>query len=312
MSQNRKNSKENTSVLFNRYVWLVDTIRRAGKITFEEINEKWTRSRLNLSGEDLPLRTFHNHRYAVEEIFDINIECDKRGGYVYYIENEEDMRRGGVRTWMLNAFSVGNLLNESNEMRERILFEKIPSGHQYLTSFLEAIRENLTVEITYRSYESVESNTFDIEPYCLKVFRQRWYVLARSPHYDELRIYSLDRMYMVQVTKFTFDYPVGFSPEKYFHNSFGIIHASGEEPETVEIKVFGNQRKYIESLPLHHSQTLVEENEEYAVYQYFVHPTYDFIQELFSHGENIEIIKPKSLRKEISEKAQRMVDTYNS
>jgi len=86
MKPNRKSNKESTSTLFNRYVWLVETILRAGRITFEEINEKWTRSRLNYSGDDIPLRTFHNHRNAIEEMFDINIECDKRGGYLYYIE----------------------------------------------------------------------------------------------------------------------------------------------------------------------------------------------------------------------------------
>ena len=194
MMPNRKSSKENTSALFNRYVWLVETIQRAGRITFEEINEKWIHSRLNYSGEDIPLRTFHNHRVATEEMFDVNIECDRRGGYVYYIENEDDIRRGGIRTWMLNTFSIGNLLNESKGVQDRILFENIPSGHQYLTAFLESIKENLTVEITYQSFERSEPSTFPIEPYCLKVFRQRWYVLARSPNYDQLRIYSLDRI----------------------------------------------------------------------------------------------------------------------
>jgi len=310
MKPSRKSNKESTSTLFNRYVWLVETILRAGKITFEEINEKWTRSRLNNSSEDLPLRTFHNHRNAIEEMFDINIECDKRGGYLYYIENEDDMRRGDIRSWMLNAFSVGNLLIESSEMKDRILFETIPSGHQYLTSFLEAIRDNLTVEITYQSFGKDEPSTFPVEPYCLKVFRQRWYLLARTPHYDELRIYSLDRMHQVEVTHNSFIYPAYFSPENYFRHYFGIIHSESEDPETVEIKVFGNQRKYFETLPLHHSQVLVDDQTDYAIFQYLLHPTYDFIQELLSHGESVEVLKPIRLRQEVADIVQQMATMY--
>ena len=68
------------------------------------------------------------------------------------------------------------------------------------------------------------------------------------------------------------------------------------EPETVEIKVSPDHRKYIETLPLHHSQTLVDDKVDYVIFQYLLHPTHDFIQELFTHGENIEVIKPKSLR----------------
>lgn len=306
----QKSNKENTSALFNRYVWLVETIQRAGKITYEEINSKWTRSRLNYSGDDMPLRTFHNHRYAIEELFDINIECDKHCGYVYYIENEDDMQRGGMRSWMLNAFSVGNLLNDSSEMKERILFEKIPSGHKYLTLFLESIRENLTVEITYQSFESDEAHTFKIEPYCLKVFRQRWYVLARNPYFGDMRIYSLDRLHHVEITKSVFNYPSDFSPEAFFADSFGIITEQGVEPESVIIKVMGKQRKYLETLPLHHSQTLIKENEEYATFQYRIHPTYDFILELFSHGENIEIIKPEWLREEFIGYVKGLLNIY--
>ena len=70
----RSSSKSNTAILFNRYVWLVDTIYRAGRITFEEINERWLHSSLNDTEEDLPLKTFHNHKNAIQQMFDINIE----------------------------------------------------------------------------------------------------------------------------------------------------------------------------------------------------------------------------------------------
>ena len=124
----RSSSKSNTAILFNRYVWLVDTIYRAGRISFEEINERWQRSSLNDTGEELPLKTFHNHKNAIQQMFDINIECDRRGGYLYYIEHAEDMERGGVRTWLLNTFAVNHLINESHHLKRRILFEEIPSG----------------------------------------------------------------------------------------------------------------------------------------------------------------------------------------
>lgn len=129
MSKSRKtrtSSKSNAAMLFNRYVWLVDTIYRAGRITFEEINERWQRSSLNETGEELPLKTFHNHKNAIQQMFDINIECDRRGGYLYYIEHAEDMEQGGVRTWLLNTFAVNHLINESHHLKRRILSRKFP------------------------------------------------------------------------------------------------------------------------------------------------------------------------------------------
>jgi len=54
-------------------------------------------------GNPIPKKTFHNQRKAIEAMFDINIECTKNT-YEYYIDNAEDMERGGVRRWLINSF----------------------------------------------------------------------------------------------------------------------------------------------------------------------------------------------------------------
>ena len=192
--------------LFNRYIWLVDTIYQAHGITFEEINEKWLRNSMS-EGLDIPLKTFHNHRKAIEEIFDISIVCDKRGGYKYYIENADDMEKGGIRTWLLNTFAVNNLINESHHLKRRILFEQIPSGQKYLTPLIEAMRDGKTVVLRYKSFWRQDEYSVEVEPFLVKVFRQRWYLLARNPRKDVLRIYALDRIRELRQAENTFTVP---------------------------------------------------------------------------------------------------------
>lgn len=200
--------------LFSRYVWLLETIHRAGKITFEEINARWLRSELS-GGETLSLRTFHHHRDAIEELFDINIECIKRGGYCYYIEDTEELEKGCVRKWLLNSFAVDNLIVESRKLKSRILLEEVPSGKRYLIPLIEAMRDGMIVEVDYQSFRQQVPANFEIEPYCLKLFRQRWYVVARSPHYNRVMIYSLDRILDLEVSEKTFYYPEEFNPQSY-------------------------------------------------------------------------------------------------
>lgn len=295
--------------LFNKYIWLVDTIYRAKRITFEEINERWLRSRLS-EGVDIPLRTFHNWRGQIEEIFDINIECDRKGGYCYYIENVDDIEKGGVRSWLLNTFAVNNLINESHHLKPRILFEEIPSGRQFLTPIIEAMQDNLTLEITYQSYWRDEPSVFEMEPFFVKVFKQRWYVIARSPYYDDIRIYALDRIQHLANTNKPFTYPKDFSPKTYFNFSFGIIRDEECPVERVRIKVFDNQARYLEALPLHHSQQEIEKTEDYTVFEYLLSPTFDFRQELLSHGAAIEVLSPQWLRAALTEEIGRMEERY--
>ena len=295
--------------LFNRYIWLVDTIYRAGKITFEEISERWQRNAMS-GGEYLPQRTFHNHRAAIEELFDINIECDKRDGYRYYIENADDMEQGGIRTWLLNTFAVNNLINESHHLKRRILFEEIPSGQVHLTPIIEAMRDGLTLEITYQSYWRDEPHTFEVEPYCVKVFRQRWYLVGRNPYYDTVRIYALDRIQGLYTTDKHFAYPKTFDPQAYFHDSFGIITDEEVPVETVHLRVCHNQQPYFRALPLHRSQREVETADDHAVFEYRLRPTYDFQQEILSHGSDVEVLAPAWLREEIKKKLEQAAEMY--
>lgn len=296
----RSSSKSNTAILFNRYVWLVDTIYRAGRISFEEINAQWERSSLNDTGEELPLKTFHNHKNAIQQMFDINIECDRRDGYQYYIEHAEDMERGGVRTWLLNTFAVNHLINESHHLKRRILFEEIPSGQRFLTQIIEAMRDNLTVELTYQSFWNSTASTFEVAPYCVKVFRQRWYVVARSLSDERLRVYSLDRIHELRTTENAFTLPENFDPQAYFADSFGIVVDEKCAVERVKIRVQGIQRQYIRTLPMHASQREVETTEDVSVFEFHLRPTLDFQQELLTHAVNaegdIEVLEPQWLR----------------
>ena len=299
--EKRKTSKDKTAYLFKRYIWLLDIIYNSKRISFEEINNRWQNASLNYSNEELPLRTFHNHRLAISDMFDIDILCDRKDGNKYYIEYEEDLSKGEIRTWLLNTLAVSNLVNESYRLKERIVFENIPSGQMYLTPIIEAMRDNSTINITYQKFEHNKAYTFEIYPYCVKIFKQRWYVVAYNPYKNNIQIYSLDRIKAVEITSNKFELPKDFNSKEFFNDSFGIIVDNNIKTETVLIKVYGDNVKYIETLPLHHSQQKEEEAQDYTIFSYRIKPTYDFIKEILSHGRYIEVLAPESLRNEIKE-----------
>lgn len=219
---------------FNRYVWLIDVIRRHGHLRKREIDALWATSSLNDNkDDDLPERTFHNHREAILDIFGIEIAYDRRLGY--YIANSEDLDGEGVRSWLLESMSLSNLLNESADMRGRILFEKVPSSSRWLSVIVDAMRDGKALEMTYQSFNRTEPTTFETHPYCLKIFRQRWYMLAKTIGKEELRIYSLDRVRDIKVLGRALELPAGFDAAEFFSDYFGIIIGHNVKPSIVEI-----------------------------------------------------------------------------
>ena len=294
---------------FNRYVWLIDTINRRGPITLDEISRQWERSAINDSGEPLAERTFHNHRIAIEDTFGIEIKCDRSRGY--YIANSDDLEGDSVRQWLLESLSLSNILNETKDMRDRILFEEIPSSKRWLTVIVNAMRDGKAVEMTYKSFWRGEESTFIAHPWCLKLFKQRWYVLARSEEYDEPRVYALDeRMISITQSKKALKVPSKFNAREYFANFFGIFVGREYKPELIRLKVDAYQVNYFNSLPLHPSQKLVKTHEGYSIYEYWLAPTLDFKQEILRHGPTVEVLSPESLREEVKEDIAAMGSIY--
>ena len=297
---------------FDRYVWLINVINRHGHISFKDISYLWSRSPLNTVGENyLPERTFHNHREAIFDTFGIEIKCDRSLGY--YIANSDDLEADGIRQWLLESLSMNNMLNETKDMRDRILFEKIPSSQKWLPVIVNAMRDGKMIEMTYQRFWKDEPCTYKAKPYCLKLFKQRWYMLAKSEGKDEPRIYALDqRMLNVVQTDQDYKLPAKFKAEKFFADYFGIIVGTAYATQEVKIRVVNDQVKYFDTLPLHESQRKVpeESNDQYTVYRYHLAPTFDFKQELLSHGPDVTILSPAAFREEVMEDVRNMAANY--
>ena len=299
--------------LITKYVWVIDTIYRRRKISFKELNELWLRDEIS-RGVEIPKRTFDNWRQVIFDMFGINITNENRGEYRYYIEYEEDIHNNGVRSWLYNTLSVSNALAKSQGLKNRILLEYVPSGQEYLQPIIEAMKENRVLNITYHSYWKDEETSFDVQPYCVKLFRQRWYMVARStyPYYFEQgpRVYALDRIYDLYATEEKFKMPKDWDAQEFFNGCFGIIADQRIEPQTVKLKVSAGQANYIRDLMLHESQEEIVKNEEYSIFKYYIRPTFDFIQEILLNGESMEVLEPLSLREEIAGIINRMNSKY--
>ena len=296
--------------MLSRYIWLIDTIYSAGHITREEINRRWCRSLLSEGEMEIPERTFHRYRDAIAELFQIDIAFSKSRGY--YIENTTDFQRNDLRKWLISTFAVNNLINEGMHLRKHIAFEAMPSGLQYLTTILEAIRERVRLRVTHQGFNKEHATTFTIAPYGLKVFKQRWYVLAASEYPDgRLLVYSLDRFSAMERTEEKYEIPEDFDVEEYFRSSYGVS-SLGREAELVRLRVDAWQANYFRSLPLHHSQQEVEQSDEYSIFEYFLAPTHEFIREILSNGPAVEVLHPQSLRDEIMDKVENMRKRYKN
>lgn len=293
-----------------KYTWLIEVIRRSGRITFGELSDRWERNKDLSDNQPLNRATFNRWREAIYSQFGIDIACQRTGGYLYYIDNPESIDDDQLKKWMLDTFAAGNLISENFDLKDRILVGEVPSGRDHLTNLLEAMKANRVVNITYKSYKDKEAHRFPIQPYCVKLFENRWYALALAKDLNEMRTYALDRIEDLDVTDETFVLPKNFSAHRYFENYYGIVVGEPVKPMRVVLRVKSWHAPYMKSLPLHHSQQLLEENEKHADFELFVAPTYDFVMKLLQAREFLRVLEPASLRQEMKARITAMAAEY--
>ena len=295
--------------IFKQYIWITDTLYRTGGLTFQELNERWMKTEMS-GGLPIPRTTFIRHKEDIENMFGICIECQRKGGYFYYIENNDFMRNNHLQEWMLDSLSISSMLMESSSLQDRIVLENIPMGKEYLQPIINAMKQDHKLLMTYHKFGQQESYTITIEPYAIKVFKQRWYLVAMNPKRETPSIYALDRIEHLVETEETFQFPTDFDTEAFFRDCYGVLSGTGDKAQHIVIRAFAPYMNYLRTLPLHHSQKEVQSTPEYADFEFYLRPTFDFRQELLAQGHDVEVLHPATFREEMKAMLEKMLSRY--
>jgi hypothetical protein len=297
---------------FNRYIWLLNILLREKELTFKKICLYWMDSHL-ADGKPLSKRTFHQHQKAIEELFGVKIVCNHSRGYRYSIDNPRLMNNDRTRRWLLNSFTLSNLIIAGHNMNGRILFEEIPYSKDYLQPVIEAMQQSKVLKLDYQPY-SGGNTTFHFAPYAMKVYRQRWYVVGKKVEENTIRQIALDdRIIQIEQTNKTFSIPHSFDAEKYYAHTVGIYVDENLKPQKVRIRVYGKQVDYLRSVPLHRTQEeVLTKGGLYSDFQLKVCLTPELTTHLLAMGEGVEILEPESLREDIKKHLSESLNRYKS
>jgi predicted DNA-binding transcriptional regulator YafY len=283
---------------FLRYSLILKRLQK-GQATFEDISNYLERES-DLLDCDLSIskRTFQRDLTEIRDIFRIDIQYD----FSRRVYSIEDRDKSEITGRMLEAFDMFNALNITDDLSNYIHFEKRKAqGTDNFYGILHCIKNRLIIRFPYLKFEEEEISKRDVEPYALKEFKGRWYLLAKDQKDNGIKTFGLDRIQELEITKKKFEWPKDFNANELFKNYFGIINSADKDLEDVILSFDSFQGKYIKSFPLHESQKVIMDNSKETQIKLSLHITYDFVMELLSFGDRVKVISPDSLRKEVCE-----------
>lgn len=284
---------------FRAHIWLVNLISSSRHgMTLSEINERWLDEEIS-GGEEMSRSTFLRHKEAIEQMFGLYIECDAHNGYRYYIGNEHVLHENSLQNWLLSTLTVGGLISDSLSMQQRILLEEVAADSRTLELLIRAMRRNRYIDLDYRRYMAEAGKHYaGVAAYCLKLSRQRWYLLGRLAN-GEYRVFALDRICQVRLTKQSFTIDPYFDASDFFSECYGIVACDNTPPERIVVRAFGREQHAMAALPLHHTQHRIAATDTYTDFELTLRPTADFKAHLLSRGRWLRVVHPTRLADEI-------------
>ena len=280
----------------SRYSIIINTLRKRSS-TFKEIQEKLAlESELQDYDFNISKRTFQRDVKDINSIYSIAIQYDfSLKTYFIDFEDQQD-----VKGRVLEAFDIFNALNISDRLSNHIHFEeRKPQGTDHLFGLLHAIKNNLQLKFTYYKFWEDDLTERSLDPYALKEFKNRWYVVGNDPKNGVIKSFALDRLSDLVITNKKFYKPNAFQVNQYYKNSFGIISPNEDTPEDIVLSFTPFQGKYIKTLPLHHTQHIITDTEEELRISLKLYITHDFFMEILSLGDKVKVIHPEKLKKQL-------------
>lgn len=293
-----------------KYIWLVDTIMRAGEkgLTMEQIGDRWDYDDEMHDCGAFAKRSFHRHRNEIEDLFGIRIES-YGNGHEFRYRIADDGKNDYFRRWMLDSIAVNRIVTDSKEAARYVALESYRD--EALPTLLQALKDQHMVSFTYNPFWKEEPILYyNFKPHAIKMFERRWYLIGCFGSRKEHLIYALDRISNCKLQEETYQRDPKFSIEKMFNGVYGIIVDEELPVESLWLKVDPYQANYMRSLPLHKSQHEIGEREGCPIFSLRVRVTYDLKQKLLSLGSSIEVLKPESLRKELRDEIKSMLSKY--
>ena len=252
-------------------------------------------------------RTFQRDLDDIRSLYNIDIVYDF-SRKVYFIDLEEQPE---LNERILEAFDTFNALNITDRLSNYIHFEKRrPQGTENLYGLLHAIKNKVQISFSYKKFWEDEMSQRTAEPYALKEFKNRWYVLANDLKDNKVKSFALDRLTELEITRKKFQLPIDFDVNEHYKYCFGIISPNEHQPQEVILSFDPFQGKYIKTLPLHESQVILKDHEEELLIKLTLFLTHDFLMEILSYGDNVKVIQPESLIEDLKTSYENALKLY--
>lgn len=198
-------------------------------------------------------------------------------------------------------------LNKNSEKVMSFEENEYLEGKSFISELYNAIIYKKAVAIEYKTFKNENSTTYELSPYHLKQYNKRWFLFGKSPKFETLTNFALDRIISIKESGNIYeDCTIDFN--EYFEDVVGVT-IPDLSIKTIKIKIAESLVPYIKTKPLHPSQAYQFQDNIHRI-TIKVIPNYELESLLLSYGESLQVIEPVSFVEKMKSRIEKMKNNY--
>ncbi len=183
-------------------------------------------------------------------------------------------------------------------------------GLEHLDLLYQSILKKICLNIQYRSFKAKTSSEMKFQPYILKEFNNRWFLVGKGKKRQILTL-ALDRIESIQWDLTAAYIEDDFDGDAYYKNTIGVTVMNDKQLLDVILWVDQSNAPYVLTKPLHSSQKVIKKLEDGSIeIQISVHHNYELERLLLGFGNSLEVLGPETVRTRMKRKLQRACALY--
>jgi proteasome accessory factor B len=179
----------------------------------------------------------------------------------------------------------------------------------FVNDLQKALLQQYRIHLKYAKKGKDEPDFYEVDPYTLIFHKGGIYLLGNTHNRSGMRLFALERIRGIEVTRQRFEIPDGYQPEAHFSSAFGLV---SDTPLKVRVRFSAEIAHAVQDRIWMPGQKISTDSEGRVTVEFVAAGQMELVSWILSYGIHAEVLEPAKLRKEVKRQIKEMQQLYRS
>jgi proteasome accessory factor B len=177
----------------------------------------------------------------------------------------------------------------------------------FVVDLQKALLQQYRIRLKYAKKGKGEVENYEVDPYTLVFHKGGIYLLGNAHNRSGMRLFAIERIRGVELTRQSFEIPDSYQPEAHFSSAFGLVSDSTMK---VCVRFSAEVAHAVKDRIWMTGQKISSDSVGRVSVEFEAAGQMELVSWILSYGVHAEVLEPLELRKEVKKQIKEMRQMY--